>query len=97
MKCRRLSGVRPAEPLREVNMSSIALKLCAAVSVAGVVELATVPADARNARATRGGVSNQAINSQSVRRSQNSFRPAPGGGINFNDGRMGANYRPGQG
>jgi hypothetical protein len=80
-------------------MTSIAWKFVAALSVAGVFALAATPADARRARTTRSTVSSQAVQapSPSFRRSYNRLGGRSGGGINFNDGRMGANYRPGQG
>jgi hypothetical protein len=82
-------------------MTSIAWKFVAALSVAGLFALAATPADARRARTARSTVSSQAVHapSPSFRGSYNRFggMSGGGGGINFNDGRLGANYRPGQG
>ena len=77
-------------------MTSITWTFAAALSVAGAIALAAVPADARSARTTRSTVSNQAINAPppSFRRSQNYYSGIASGGINFGDGRMGANYNP---
>jgi hypothetical protein len=76
-------------------MTSITWKFAAALSVAGAIALAATPADARSARTTRSAVSNQAINAPppSFRRSQN-YYSGMSSGINFGDGRMGANYNP---
>jgi hypothetical protein len=78
-------------------MISITWKFAAALSVAGAIALAATPADARSARTTRSTVSNQAMNAPppSFRRSQNYYSGGmASGGINFGDGRMGANYNP---
>lgn len=79
-------------------MTGIAWKCVALLGVAGVIALAVTPADARSARSTRSTVSNQAFQSapQSARRSFNYAAPVSRGGVNFRDGRSGANWNPNQ-
>ena len=77
-------------------MTSITWKFAAALSVAGAIALAATPADAKSARTKRSTVSNQTIIAPppSFRGSQNYYGGMSSGGINFSDGRMGANYNP---
>jgi hypothetical protein len=75
-------------------MMSITWKFIAVVGVAGVIALAVAPADARSARNTRSTVSNQAFyNAPPFFRRSFAYARS---GVNFRDGRMGANWNPNQ-
>jgi hypothetical protein len=75
-------------------MMSITWKVIAVVGVAGVIALAATPADARSARSARSTVSNQAFY-YAPPFFRRSFAYARGG-VNFRDGRMGANWNRNQ-
>jgi hypothetical protein len=79
-------------------MASIIWKFAVVCSVAATFALFMTPADAKSTRNTRGGVSKQPVYVQppSFGRSYNYYGGGPRGGVNFGDGRMGANYNPNQ-
>lgn len=83
-------------------------RLALALGVVGAIALSVPSADARTAHTKRSPasvqtnarsgdvVSNPFAAQQSYRGSYNSFAAPLSGGINFNDGRNGANYNPNQ-
>ncbi|MDQ8726248.1 hypothetical protein [Bradyrhizobium sp. LHD-71] len=81
-------------------MISINSKLAVILGVAGAIALSAPSAEARTKR-TSAKAHNAASSAPVVRqpsfRATYGFVPGPaGGGINFNDGRNGANYNPNQ-
>ena len=84
-------------------MNNTKSKIALALGVAGALVVSVASADARTVRKER--VNRDVLNSQNYQpgvarpafgRSFNYLAPQSGGGINFRDGRNGANYNPNQ-
>lgn len=84
-------------------MNNTKSKIALALGVVGALVLSVASADARTVRKPH--VNRNVVNSQNYLpsasqpvfgRSYNYLAPQSGGGINFHDGRNGANYNPNQ-
>ena len=76
-------------------MSKIAWTFALVLGVALV--LSASPADAQKRKKQQSARSSQVYLPTPSFRGAYNYAPRGGGGINFNDGRMGANYNPNQG
>jgi hypothetical protein len=88
---------------QETKMNSTKSKIALALGVVGALVVSVASADARTVRKHR--VNRDVLNSQNYqpnatqpafRRSFNFLAPQSGGGINYRDGRNGANWNPNQ-
>ena len=83
-------------------MISTSSKLAMALGVIGAIALSVPSAEASSKRSTTTKVHRTAtpadayVRQPSFRGAYNYMAPPSGGGINFNDGRSGANYNPNQ-
>lgn len=79
-------------------MSRVRRKLVALLGVMGAVAITASAAEAQSSRTkpVKRTVTNSYVQQPSFRGSYN-YAPPRGGGVNFGDGRMGANYNPNQG